>query len=75
MSPTPAPGASSPSCASGPAASGMSENVEVKTAVVRRWLGAFENDTDAFRDCLDPKIEWYPIEEDNTPNLGVEAAE
>jgi ketosteroid isomerase-like protein len=46
------------------------ENVEV----VRRWFWAFENDTEAFRDALHPEIEWYPIEEDNTPNLGIEAA-
>ena len=46
------------------------ENVEV----VRRWFWAFENDTEAFRDTLHPQIEWYPIEEDNTPNLGIEAA-
>jgi ketosteroid isomerase-like protein len=43
-------------------------------AVVRRWFWAFENDADAFREALHPEIEWYPIEEDNTPNLGVEAA-
>ena len=42
--------------------------------LVRRWFWAFENDTEAFRDALDPEIEWYPIEEDNTPNLGIEAA-
>ena len=28
----------------------------------------------SFRDTLHPEIEWYPIEEDNTPNLGIEAA-
>jgi ketosteroid isomerase-like protein len=42
--------------------------------VVRRWFWAFENDTESFRDTLHPDIEWFPIEEDNTPNYGVEAA-
>jgi ketosteroid isomerase-like protein len=50
------------------------ENVEVRNEVVRRWFWAFENDTQAFRDTLHPDIEWFPIEEDNTPNYGVEAA-
>jgi hypothetical protein len=52
----------------------MSQNVEVKNAVMRRWFWAFENDTDAFRDALHPEFEWFPIEEDDTPNRGVEAA-
>jgi hypothetical protein len=46
------------------------ENVEV----LRRWFWAFENDAQAFRETLHPEIEWYPIEEHKTPNLGVEAA-
>jgi ketosteroid isomerase-like protein len=46
------------------------ENVEV----LRKWFWAFENDAEAFRDTLHPEFEWYPIEEDNTPNLGIEAA-
>jgi ketosteroid isomerase-like protein len=50
------------------------ENVEVKNAVVRRWIFSFENHTDAFRDTLHPEIEWCPFEEDNTPLYGIEAA-
>jgi ketosteroid isomerase-like protein len=50
------------------------ENVEVRNEVVRRFLSAFENDSDAFRATLHPEIEWYPIEENRTPTKGVEAA-
>jgi ketosteroid isomerase-like protein len=50
------------------------ENVEVKNVVVRRWIWAFENDTDAFRDTLHPEIEWFPVEENHTPYHGVEGA-
>jgi ketosteroid isomerase-like protein len=50
------------------------ENVEVANVVVRRWIWAFDNDTDAFRDILHPEIEWFPIEENHTPYYGVEAA-
>jgi ketosteroid isomerase-like protein len=49
-------------------------NVEVHNEVVRRWIWAFENDTDAFRDTLHPEIEWFPIEENRTRNYGVESA-
>ena len=47
---------------------------EVRHEVVRKWFWAFENDTEAFRDTLHPEIQWFPIEEDNTPNNGIEAA-
>lgn len=50
------------------------ENVEVKNPVVRRWLWAFENDTDTFREVLHPEIEWFPIEENNTSSYGIDAA-
>jgi ketosteroid isomerase-like protein len=50
------------------------ENVEVRNEAVRRFLAAFENDSDAFRATLHPEIEWYPIEENRTPTKGVEAA-
>jgi ketosteroid isomerase-like protein len=43
------------------------DNVEV----VRRWLWAFENDTDAFRELLHPEIEVFPFEENHTPVHGV----
>jgi len=46
------------------------ENVEI----VRRFLWAFENDMDAFRDILHPEIEWFPIEENQGRLYGVEAA-
>ena len=50
------------------------ENVEVRSEAVRRWIWAFENDTDIFRSSLHPEIEWFPIEEDHTPTYGVEGA-
>ena len=46
------------------------ENVEV----VRRWLWAFENDSEAFRHTLHPEIEWSPFEESHTPSYGVDGA-
>ena len=46
------------------------DNVEV----VRRWIWAFENDTDAFRDTLHPEIEWSPFEESHTPSYAIEGA-
>ena len=46
------------------------ENVEI----VRRWIWAFENDADAFRDTLHPEIEWFPIEENQRRLYGVEVA-
>jgi ketosteroid isomerase-like protein len=50
------------------------EEVEIRNEVVRRWIWAFENDTDVFRGSLHPDIEWYPIEENRTPTRGIEAA-
>src|SRR5512133_1991124 len=47
---------------------------EEKVEVVRRFLWAFENDTDAFRQTLHPEIEWSPFEESHTPSHGVEGA-
>jgi ketosteroid isomerase-like protein len=49
------------------------ENVEVRNEVVRRFVAAFESDTDAFRDTLHPEIEWFPIEKERKPSKGVEA--
>jgi hypothetical protein len=46
------------------------ESVEI----VRRWVWAFENDVDAFRDTLHPEIEWFVIEENQRRLYGVEAA-
>jgi hypothetical protein len=37
------------------------ENVEV----VRQWLWAFDNDTDAFRQITHPEIERMPIEHED----------
>ena len=48
----------------------MSENLDL----VRRWLWAFENDADVFRNALHPDIEWFPIEENQRRLHGVEAA-
>src|ERR1044071_8757436 len=50
------------------------ENVKVKNQVIRRWLWAFENDTDAFRATLHPEIEWFPIDENRGRLYGIEAA-
>jgi hypothetical protein len=48
----------------------MSENLDL----VRRWVWAFENDADVFRNALHPDIEWFPIEENQRRLYGVEAA-
>jgi ketosteroid isomerase-like protein len=40
--------------------------------VVRRWLEAFTDDADAFRDVLHPDIEWFPFEENHTPSRGID---
>ena len=50
------------------------ENVRVKNDVIRRWLWALENDTDAFRATLHPEIEWFPIDENRRRLYGIEAA-
>jgi ketosteroid isomerase-like protein len=50
------------------------QNVEVRNEVVRRFLWAFENDTEAFREILHPEIEWFPIDENRTRVSGVEDA-
>jgi ketosteroid isomerase-like protein len=47
---------------------------EVRNEVVRRWIWAFENDADAFRESLHPEIEWFPFEENHTPFYGIGAA-
>ena len=47
------------------------ENAE---EVARRWIWAFENDDDVFRDILHPEIEWFPFEENHTRFYGVESA-
>jgi ketosteroid isomerase-like protein len=46
------------------------ENVEI----VRRFVWAFENDRDVFRDLLHPEVEWFPFEEDRTRLYGIDAA-
>ena len=40
--------------------------------LVRRFLWAFENDGEAFRETLHPEIEWCPFEEGHTPSFGPE---
>lgn len=47
---------------------------EANAEVVRRWLWAFENDAEAFRETLHPEIEWSPFEDSHTTSYGVEAA-
>jgi ketosteroid isomerase-like protein len=42
--------------------------------VVERWIWAFENDADAFRDILHPEIVWFPFEDNHTPSHGLEGA-
>ncbi len=42
--------------------------------VVRRYLWAFDNDSEAFRDVIHPQIEWFPFEQGHTPAYGVEDA-
>jgi ketosteroid isomerase-like protein len=50
------------------------ENVKVRNEAVRRFIWAFENDTDSFRSTLHPEIEWFPVEENRTRICGIEAA-
>lgn len=49
-------------------------NAELRNDAVRRFLLAFEDDDEAFRDTLHPEIEWCPIDEDRVPLHGLEAA-
>ena len=49
-------------------------NVEVQNEVVRTFIWAFENDTEAFRNTLHPEIEWFPIDENRTRVYGIEDA-
>jgi ketosteroid isomerase-like protein len=46
------------------------ENVEI----VRRFIWAFENDLDTFRELTHPAIEWAPVEDNHTPSHGIERA-
>ena len=46
------------------------ENVEV----VRRWLWAFDNDADTFRQLTHSEIEWMPFEDNHTPSYGLDGA-
>jgi ketosteroid isomerase-like protein len=46
------------------------KNVET----VRRWLWAFDNDADTFRQLTHPEIEWMPFEDNHTPSNGVDGA-
>jgi ketosteroid isomerase-like protein len=50
------------------------ENVEVRNEAVRRFLAAFESDSDAFGDTLHPEIEWFGFDENHTLIKGIEAA-
>ena len=46
----------------------------MSTHVVRKWISAFQDDTEAFRETLHPNIEWCPFEDNHTPSYGVEGA-
>jgi hypothetical protein len=46
------------------------QNVEI----VRRWLSAFDNDTNMFRELTHPEIEWMPFEDNHTPSKGLDDA-
>src|ERR1700736_5878522 len=45
-------------------------NVEI----VRRWLWAFENSDDTFRELTHPEIEWAPFEDNHTVSYGLAGA-
>jgi ketosteroid isomerase-like protein len=42
--------------------------------IVRRWLWAFENDDDIFRELTHPDIEWAPFEDNHTVSYGLAGA-
>ena len=46
------------------------KNVEL----VRRWIWAFQNDVELFRQTAHTDIEWFPFEGSHTPSYGVEGA-
>ena len=46
------------------------ENVEV----VRRYIDAWQRDSDAMIEHLDPNLVWAPVEESHTPSRGHEGA-
>jgi SnoaL-like domain len=48
----------------------MRPNVDI----VRRYLWAFDNDTELFRDTIHSEVEWFPFEQGHTPASGVEDA-
>jgi hypothetical protein len=50
------------------------KEVEIRNEAVRGFFSAFEDEDDVFRAVLHPEIEWYPIEENRTPNRGIDAA-
>ena len=49
-------------------------NAELRNDAVRRFCEAFEADDDAFRQALDPEIEWCPIDENRVALHGIGAA-
>jgi ketosteroid isomerase-like protein len=46
------------------------ESVEI----VRRWLRAFEDDEEVFRELTHPEIEWAPFEDNHTISYGLAGA-
>ena len=50
------------------------EKVEIRNQAVRRFVAAFEDDDDSFRNALHPEIEWFPFEDNHTPSYGIDGA-
>ena len=42
--------------------------------LARRWIVAFGDDPEGFRDTLHPDIVWRPFEDNHTPSHGIEGA-
>jgi len=42
--------------------------------LARRWLSAFDDDPDGFREALHPDIVWLQFEDNHTPSYGIEGA-
>jgi ketosteroid isomerase-like protein len=47
---------------------------EVQNPVVRTWFATFDDDTEGFRHTLHSEVEWFPIEENLSPYVGIDAA-
>ena len=47
---------------------------QANVEIMRRWIQAFDNDTDTFRQLTHPEIEWMPFEDNHTPSYGLDGA-